>query len=433
MESKLQTGIFGKLPLHGDFIYRNLPNDCMNSWDEWLQRYIGGSREELGNEWLDIYLTSPIWRFAMSEGVLDGSAWMGMMVPSVDRVGRYFPISVLSEIPPQVNLFEYMMLQTDWFEQVEQRIINALDAQLDVDELMTAVDEVELNQHTAYDNVQRLENHSSTVINMEFEEQSPTSVYPHFLDAFLSLSLASYSVWTTPGSERVEPCMSITQGLPKISGIASMLDGQWSYWNWQQPYKLRVSESRATNQNKTEQASPDSLGAEYKSSVVHASEIGAESLDDSPLIPEDVDFLDPEAADESANQTGFEIIDNQPPELIPSDFNDDEFDGLGDGLSGTVKSNFSSHDTNSAGFENSNFENSDFEIMDNEQSEPSKRDFDSFDSTSDEFEIVDNDQANVGESDFISSSKDDLSDRKSDDGFDLSDLNIVDNDNPDKN
>ena len=433
MENKPQTGIFGKLPLHGDFIYRNLPNDCMNSWDEWLQRYIGGSREELGNEWLDIYLTSPIWRFAMSEGVLDGSAWMGMMVPSVDRVGRYFPISVLTEIPPQVNLFEYMMLQTEWFEQVEERIMDALDAQLDVDELMTVVDEVELNQHTAYDNVQRLENHSSTVINMEFEEQSPTSVYPHFLDAFLSLSLASYSVWTTPGSERVEPCMSITQGLPKISGIASMLDGQWSSWNWQQPYKLRVSESRAVNPSKTEQDASDSQGAEYKSSVVHASEIGAASLDDSPIIPDDVDFLEPEAADEGANQAGFEIIDNQPPELIPSDFNDDEFSDLGDDLSENVRSDFSSLDANSSGFENSSFENSDFEIIDNEQSEPIHGDVNSFESTNEDFEIIDNDQANVGEPDFISSSKHDLSDRKSDDGFDLSDLNIVDNDNPDQN
>ena len=73
-----KTGLFGKLPAHGDFIYRDLPARFINVWDQWLQGYIGTSREKLGDQWLDVYMTSPIWRFALSEGAVDENAWAGM-------------------------------------------------------------------------------------------------------------------------------------------------------------------------------------------------------------------------------------------------------------------------------------------------------------------------------------------------------------------
>ena len=75
------TGVFGKLPAHGDFIYRDLPTQFVNVLDSWLQGFVGGSREQLGEQWLDIYLTSPIWRFAFSEGVVDEHGWAGLFLP----------------------------------------------------------------------------------------------------------------------------------------------------------------------------------------------------------------------------------------------------------------------------------------------------------------------------------------------------------------
>ncbi len=242
MSEQRLTGIFGKLPLHGDFVYRNLPSVTMNNWDEWLQGFIAGSQEQLGDEWLNIYLTSPIWRFVFSEGVLDENAWLGLIMPSVDKVGRYFPISVLSKVPVHANLFEFMLLQNDWFESVESLFLQALDGQADVDELMSAVDEIPLYNEMAYQRSGHLNAQSAAVISMEFEEQSPASVLPHFLDSFLLSTLSSYSAWMTPGSELVEPCVSITQGLPKMAGIAAMLDGRWSHWQWQQPYRLNMPE-----------------------------------------------------------------------------------------------------------------------------------------------------------------------------------------------
>ena len=56
MGSDLQPGVYGKLPSHGDFIHRNLPAGFIASWDEWLQLFVGGSKEYMGDAWLDIYL-----------------------------------------------------------------------------------------------------------------------------------------------------------------------------------------------------------------------------------------------------------------------------------------------------------------------------------------------------------------------------------------
>ena len=52
---------------------------------------MAASRAALGDRWLDVYLTSPAWRFASAAGACGPAPVIGLMVPSVDRVGRYFP------------------------------------------------------------------------------------------------------------------------------------------------------------------------------------------------------------------------------------------------------------------------------------------------------------------------------------------------------
>ena len=81
-------GFYGKVPVLGDFVTQRLPASFVKNWDTWLQNGLSASREELGDNWLDIYLTSPIWRFAMREGACGATAWAGILMPSVDRVGR---------------------------------------------------------------------------------------------------------------------------------------------------------------------------------------------------------------------------------------------------------------------------------------------------------------------------------------------------------
>lgn len=81
--------IFGKLPAHGDFIARGLAPDARDSLDDWLAASLADAREALGEGFDDAFDTAPPWRFAHAEG--DG--WIaGAIAPSVDSVGRRYPI-----------------------------------------------------------------------------------------------------------------------------------------------------------------------------------------------------------------------------------------------------------------------------------------------------------------------------------------------------
>ena len=238
MDSDLQPGVYGKLPSHGDFIHRNLPSGFISSWDEWLQLFVGGSKEYMGDAWLDIYLTSPIWRFVLSAGVIDENHWAGILLPSVDQVGRYYPFSIVMPLSPEHNPLDFISAQTDWFNGIEELALNALDEQCELDDITDAVKQLDIAIMSSYKKTgQRMES-NALQIDMEFEEQLPLSVYPYLLDSILSKSLSSYSVWTTQGSERIAPCLFTVQGLPSTNNIPAMMDGQWSYWGWPKTYTI---------------------------------------------------------------------------------------------------------------------------------------------------------------------------------------------------
>ena len=243
MAAAQTIGLFGKLPAHGDFVHRNLPTNLINIWDEWLQQFIAGSQEQLGDAWLDIYLTSPIWRFVLSPGVIDERIWLGIIMPSVDRVGRYFPFSVIMPITAQHNPLMVINTYAEWFESVEQSALLALDGQCGIDSLMEQVHQIEYTVEQPYlqtNNRAGMEARPNAAIVLDAPPQAATPIMamPYLLNTLVTQSMPSYSVWSTLGSEWVTACLFVSPSLPPINGIAAMLDGQWSERGWQQPYVL---------------------------------------------------------------------------------------------------------------------------------------------------------------------------------------------------
>ena len=90
-------GWFGKLPGMGDFAHRRLPEVFLSHWDPWLQNGLMGLRQRHA-DWTEHYLESPLWSFALGEQVLGPARWIGVLMPSVDGVGRYFPFTLASEV-----------------------------------------------------------------------------------------------------------------------------------------------------------------------------------------------------------------------------------------------------------------------------------------------------------------------------------------------
>jgi type VI secretion system protein ImpM len=88
------AGFRGKIPARGDFVRGGLPRSFSNPWDDWLERMLASSREKLGEAWVPAWLEGPVWRFALLPGLCGPCAVLGLWLPSVDRVGRYFPLTV---------------------------------------------------------------------------------------------------------------------------------------------------------------------------------------------------------------------------------------------------------------------------------------------------------------------------------------------------
>lgn len=235
-------GIFGKLPAHGDFLHRNLPSKLVNEWDAWLQTFVGSSQEYLGEGWLDTYLTSPIWRFSFSSGVLDDQRWAGIVLPSVDRVGRYFPFSILAALGPQHHPCEFMANQQLWFEALEGLALKSLDGQLQVDALVNELKALPKFKTSIYQRQTSAAANAGVVVDMDFEDPTFSGTMPHHLDAFVAATHKSYSVWSTMGSDKVEPCSFISNHLPPVSGASALLDGLWEHWGWSVPVRPIVEQ-----------------------------------------------------------------------------------------------------------------------------------------------------------------------------------------------
>jgi type VI secretion system protein ImpM len=117
---------FGKIACLGDFASRRLPQDTAQKFDTWLARGVEASRTQLGERWMNVYLTSPLWRFALAPGVLDGRWWFGVLMPSVDNVGRYFPLLVTQACDEAPHDSDSLNQLEHWFASIAQAALGTL-------------------------------------------------------------------------------------------------------------------------------------------------------------------------------------------------------------------------------------------------------------------------------------------------------------------
>lgn len=125
-------GWFGKLPGMGDFAHRRLPEAFRAVWDQWLQR--GMSRLRDRADWTERYLEAPIWCFALGRQVAGDQAWIGVLMPSVDGVGRYFPFALAIELDASVPgclQGEALAAALRWWAFATQAALEGLDGDLD--------------------------------------------------------------------------------------------------------------------------------------------------------------------------------------------------------------------------------------------------------------------------------------------------------------
>lgn len=244
MPPNASVGFFGKLPSNGDFLQRRVPQAFLDVWDPWLQECVHASRESLQEAWLAAYLTSPVWRFVLPEAICGSGAYAGILAPSVDRVGRYFPMTIVTQVDVDANPLDFAMQRRSWFDALESLLVTALgESEVDLEwfdaqviEYTRFLDgELDPSGPSLQDLLQR-----SHFPQQGADWRTPlasASSLQAAINAFayreLSAQLRPASMWWTEGSGASAPAWLSLRGLPAPDRFAALLNGQWSQHGWQ--------------------------------------------------------------------------------------------------------------------------------------------------------------------------------------------------------
>lgn len=223
-------GYFGKVPIRGDFVQRRLPRSFLDPWDDWLQGAVAASKSQLGNGWLDSYLTSPIWRFALPAGVCGDVPAAGVLMPSVDSVGRYYPMTIAILQPRSSHSFAFAARAQPWFEAAEATILNCLDDGFELAALDNRLMELAnlLGRWQEDDTqIEAMPGMGGSGLGFHLDgadiDRWFPGAYGGLLDCILRDRFARYSLWWTAGSDRVRAGLRLYDGFPAEVDFADFL------------------------------------------------------------------------------------------------------------------------------------------------------------------------------------------------------------------
>ncbi|KAA5606916.1 type VI secretion system-associated protein TagF [Roseospira marina] len=229
-------GFYGKLPAHGDFVRRGLDHTVTEPWDAWLGRLMTAVRDDLGeDEWLELYLTGPIWRFAFGAGVA-GQPQTGVMVPSVDRVGRYFPLVLSAPLDGPASLPAAMRDGRPLLDAMEDLALAVLEdgEPMDADHLEAELNALEWVWPAPPDRPPLGLGQPGIWLPLGGETAAEgTAAVSWLLDGPKDLGLdGEAGLWWTDGSERVAPGLVRVTGWPRPSAAVAFFDGAWNDRGW---------------------------------------------------------------------------------------------------------------------------------------------------------------------------------------------------------
>lgn len=226
-------GFFGKVRTHGDFVTRRLPSEFITPWDACLQQGMLFAQRWFDAQWLPVYLNAPIWCFALGADVCGESAWAGVLMPGVDRVGRYFPFTLAAPLARD-DIANWLGGAQVWYDEATRRALSTLDAdfllerfdaQLDAWGPLTAAPA----QTPAPAPAWRL--YPVEEEGHEANETEQAGGAPDRFSALLALYVAAGSgAWWTEGSSAVPASLLAGTGLPDGERFVGLLDKARSGW-----------------------------------------------------------------------------------------------------------------------------------------------------------------------------------------------------------
>jgi type VI secretion system protein ImpM len=186
------AGLFGKLPARGDFVRENLPRDFTDAWDAWWQRSLAVTQQRPREEWQASWLESPVWRFVLPPGLCGRNGVLGLWLPSVDKAGRYSPLTIAAVAA--IDWAPHVGTMISFLAASEQAARDALEYDLAPADLLQRIREGLI------------------------ADDAPGSA-PEFVPA--------QATWWTEGGPRVAPRLKTSNALPEGRCFAALIDDDW--------------------------------------------------------------------------------------------------------------------------------------------------------------------------------------------------------------
>ena len=188
-----RAGLFGKLPARGDFVRENLPRDFTDAWDSWWLRGMADTQQRYGEDWREAWLEAPVWRFVLPPGLCGAGGVLGLWMPSVDRAGRYSPLTIAATAA--ADWAPLVPAMSEFLDEAEEAGRDALADDLSPTELL-----------------QRIQDGFDV---LEPVGESPIAI------------AAGQAAWWTEGGPRVGERLLTGAALPEGRSFAALIDERW--------------------------------------------------------------------------------------------------------------------------------------------------------------------------------------------------------------
>jgi type VI secretion system protein ImpM len=225
----MPCSLYGKLPTKRDFIAIGAPRDFLSAWEPWLQGGVSASRNMLGKDWQPAYLTAPIWRFWLGADIC-GKSVIGAFMPSLDGVGRYFPLTLFacadenSAIPPPE-----FGAQEEWFGAAEEFLMSTLDQSRTFEQTVASLGELAAPfQEFSKASAQGMVVGSDGTLAIAAGERSFGELFGSMRDLDHARIYAGTTFWWTIGGEGFAPIALCGKSMPDPFLFAAMLTGKFT-------------------------------------------------------------------------------------------------------------------------------------------------------------------------------------------------------------
>lgn len=127
-----QLGWYGKLPTAGDFVHRRIDSGRIQFWHQWIEQSLLPYKQAVNEA--HCYPTAPVWNFVLPASLLEGGAFMqmGCLAPSLDRVGRIYPLVITLQIPTQCYQKTLLQGAARYFQQMGRLAYQAIQQRYSV-------------------------------------------------------------------------------------------------------------------------------------------------------------------------------------------------------------------------------------------------------------------------------------------------------------